>query len=671
MDTPHLSRAPRLRAAAAALLLAVTALAAVLLAAAPAAAHASLLGSDPEDGTVLDAAPGEVVLHFSEDVATSADSVRVLDPEGNRVDTGPPERRPGAVGGGTSYAVPLGPEIADGTYTVAWQVVSTDSHPVAGAFTFSVGAPSETSVVVADGPAEDPAVALLYDSGRYAAYAGYLLVVGAAAFLLLCRPPAARRPLVRRVATLGWALAAGATVALLLLRQPYITGGGIGEVVRLAGITEVVATRTGVALLARLAVLALVAGFLFRLLRDPDPEDGCPRDGGAEGTTPGARGALGTGAVLAAGLAATWSLAEHAASGPQTHIAVPADMLHMAAAAVWLGGLVTLLLLLHRGGTPAVSGAVVRRFSTAATVSVVLVAVTGVYQSWRQVGDWGQLASTGYGQLLGVKVALVALLLGVGWTSRRWTARLTDAPAPGAGTPEPPAPPADGTGSASAPDDPAPGDPAPDAPGTEQGPAAATGSARTPADPVRAAQLARQQEARGRARRLKDRDSDPVRSGLRRSVLVEAVIAALVLLATTALTTTPPARTVEEAGGAGATDTVGGGPVALELPFDTGGENGAGTVLVDITPGSTGDNELHIRTVDAAGEPLPAAELRVALTLPAEEIGPLRPDALLVDIGHWTLPGVQLPRPGEWEISLTIRTSDIDQVTETDTFPIG
>ncbi|NJQ08201.1 copper resistance CopC family protein, partial [Streptomyces lonarensis] len=285
MDTPHLFHAPRLRAAAAALLLAVTTLAAVLLAAAPAAAHASLLGSDPEDGTVLDAAPAEVVLHFSEDVATSADSVRVLDPDGVRVDTGPPERRP-AEGGGTSYGVPLGPDVADGTYTVAWQVISTDSHPVAGAFTFSVGAPSETSVVVADGPAEDAAVALLYDTGRYAAYSGYLLVVGGAAFLLFCRPPAARSAVVRSVVTTGWALAAGATAALLLLRQPYITGGGIGEVLRLAGITEVVDTRTGVALLARLAVLALVAVFLVRLFRVPGA-----RGAGASDGAPAADGA--------------------------------------------------------------------------------------------------------------------------------------------------------------------------------------------------------------------------------------------------------------------------------------------------------------------------------------------------------------------------------------------
>ncbi|WP_245247037.1 CopD family protein, partial [Streptomyces lonarensis] len=424
------------------------------------------------------------------------------------------------------------------------------------------------------------------------------------------------------------------------------------------------------------------------------------RRGGATGSPLGDRV---VGAVLAAGLAATWSLAEHAASGPQTHIAVPADMLHMIAAAVWLGGLVTLLLLLHRGGTPTVPGAVVRRFSTAAMASVAVVAATGVYQSWRQVGDWGQLASTGYGQLLAAKVALVVLLLGVGWISRRWTARLTDGTVPAAGpTPDaadaPAGPEEDPTGTAPAADGPtaaetptdadAPAGPEEDPTGTAPaadgptaaetptaadspagpGVAVAAVSASTPADPVRAAQLARQQEALGRARRVRDRESDPVRAGLRRSVLVEAVIAALVLLATTALTTTPPARTVDEAGEAA---PVVSGPVNLELPFDTGGENGAGTVLVDITPGTTGDNELHVRTVDAAGEPLPAAELRVALTLPDEQIGPLRPDALLVDIGHWTLPGVQLPRPGEWEISLTIRTSDIDQVTETDTFPIG
>ncbi|MGC5412649.1 CopD family protein, partial [Streptomyces sp. DT225] len=98
---------------------------------------------------------------------------------------------------------------------------------------------------------------------------------------------------------------------------------------------------------------------------------------------------------------------------------------------------------------------------------VVLVA-TGVYQTWRQVGTWSALNATGYGQLLLVKVGLVAVLVGIASMSRRWTGRLAEGgDAPAAVAPE--------TGEE-----------------PEAGPEA---EAETAEDPARAAQLARQRAA--------------------------------------------------------------------------------------------------------------------------------------------------------------------------------
>ena len=76
----------RLLLVAVALIVAV--LGSVLAAAAPAGAHAALTGSDPKQGAVVDKAPEQVSLTFSEKVAMSDGSVRVLDPAGKRVDTG-------------------------------------------------------------------------------------------------------------------------------------------------------------------------------------------------------------------------------------------------------------------------------------------------------------------------------------------------------------------------------------------------------------------------------------------------------------------------------------------------------------------------------------------------------------------------------------------------------
>lgn len=676
---PHAPHAPRLRAAAAVWLLLATSVAVLMLTAAPAAAHASLIGTTPASEAVLAEAPPEVVLTFSEEVATSSDSIRVLDPDGDRADLDDLGSRPADPG--AAYGVTLAADLPDGTYTVAWQVVSADSHPISGAYTFSIGAPSETSVDLSDTAVGGGLTGLLYDIARYAAYAGFLGLAGSVLFVLGCWPSAAALPAVQRLTLGGWTLLTGATLALLLLRHSYTTGEGVS----LAALPEVIETRQGTALVARLLLLAAAALFVAvlygryaRMIAD-GPRGAVPAGDGAGSRADGSDAAVGapdapvaeterrdlafglvlSGGILALGLAATWAMAEHASSGPQTAVAVPADIVHLLAAAGWLGGLATLLVLLFRSPVP-VPGAAVRRFSAVALGSVAVLAATGLYQSWRQVRSWDALTGTSYGQLLLVKVGLVVVLIGLGWISRRWTGRLGDAAQAPEGDPE-----HDLVQAQDPERERVPGaDRGADA-GQDRGPGADGG-----ADPVRAAQLARQRDAISRARQRRVRDADSERGGLRRSVLVETGVALLVVAVTTGLTGTPPARTAAD-GDAPPPVAEETGPVSLAVPFDTGGPDGAGTAYVDITPGSAGDNTLHVRTVGPDGAPLPAVELRVAVTLAAEQVGPLRFEPPLIDVGHWTQPGFVLPRPGEWELSLTIRTSDIDQVTETDTFSIG
>ncbi len=67
-------------------------------------------------------------------------------------------------------------------------MVSADSHPVSGAFTFSIGKPSATTTPVAAAPTEDPLTGTLYDMARYVAYIAAALLIGTATFLALCRP---------------------------------------------------------------------------------------------------------------------------------------------------------------------------------------------------------------------------------------------------------------------------------------------------------------------------------------------------------------------------------------------------------------------------------------------------------------------------------------------------
>ncbi|MGJ7415791.1 copper resistance CopC/CopD family protein [Streptomyces cinereoruber] len=676
--------APRLGTALARLLILAAALLGTLLAgAAPASAHAALTGSDPKDGAVVATAPKEVNLTFSEQVAMSADSIRVLDPAGRRADTG--EIRDLCSGSIVRYGVELRAGLPDGTYTVAWQTVSADSHPIAGAFTFSIGAPSATSVALPDREPGGGLVGALYGIARYLSYAGFAVLVGGGAFVLVCWPRGASVRPVQRTVVRAWLTLTGATLVMLLLRNPYTGSGELSDAFDLAGLKSVLETKTGAALTSRLLLLGAAALFVAVLFgsytRRTDPKEKKDLVFG-----------LGIGgAVVATGIAGTWALAEHASTGIQPGIAMPVDILHLLAVAAWLGGLTVLLVALHRA--PSVERAAVERFSKVAFASVAVLAATGLYQSWRQVGSWSALTGTRYGQLLLVKIGLMAVLVGIAWISRRWTRRLADpSPVEGeergakdgegaedAGGGE------DGEDSEVSGTDEAPGASGTDGvsgasrtdkgPGTGEAPEADEASGAAPVvDPERAAQLARQRAAVATARRKRERDADPERSGLRRSVLTEAAVAVVLLVVTTVLTATEPGRTEEEAGRSTAASgpaAVPDRPVDIRLPFDTGGVDGKGVVRLSLDPGRTGANGLHLYVERPDGKPLDVPEIKVALTLEAKDVGPLPVAPDRIQAGHWSASGVQIPMSGEWRIQVTVRTSDIDQTTIDKNVKIG
>lgn len=661
-------------------------LAALFTAAAPASAHAALTASDPKDGAVVATAPAQVTLSFSEGVAMNGDSIRVLDPQGKRVDTG--ELRDLCSGNTIRYGTALRPGLPDGTYTVAWQAISADSHPVAGAFTFSVGAPSETTVSLPDQTAGDGPVALAYDIARYAAYAGFAVLVGAAAFILLCwRRGAAERPM-QKLVVRAWVTLAVATLAMLLLRNPYTGSGNFSDAFDLAGLRAVLETKSGASLVSRLLLLGAAALFITVLFGSYARRH--RGDGGAEAAKGSADAAVDSdsgsdsdsvadedaarqdakeesdllfglaigGTVVAAGIAATWALSEHASTGIQPGLAMPVDILHLLAVATWLGGLTALLVALHK--VPGLEREAIRRFSTLAFVSVIALAATGAYQSWRQVGSWSALTGTDYGRLLLVKLGLVAVLVAIASVSRKWTSRLSEA-AP-AGKPATTKAAATATAAAQG-----------IGTGTPSSGARSDVSRETStADPQRAAQLARQGVARRSAQEKQARDADPERVGLRRSVLAEAGVAVVLLAVTTILTSTEPGRAAElEAGSGSSTTAVPDRAVKITLPFDTGGQNGKGSVRIQLDPGRVGANTLHVWAETPDGKPFELPEVKVSFTLEAKDIGPLPVVPELAAPGHWSASGVQLPLTGDWRIDVTVRTSDIDQTTVQKNVKIG
>ena len=102
-----------------------------------AAAHSDVKSIDPVDGSVLSAAPDNVVLTFTADVLPDFTQV-VTTCDGTVLDLPP------AVTAGNTVTQPIGP-VARGVCTLVFRIVSADSHPIAGQTTFTVNAPAAAS----------------------------------------------------------------------------------------------------------------------------------------------------------------------------------------------------------------------------------------------------------------------------------------------------------------------------------------------------------------------------------------------------------------------------------------------------------------------------------------------------------------------------------------------
>jgi copper transport protein len=327
---------------------------------AAAAAHATLVRSSPADRAVLPTAPRAVRFLF-DDTVRAASGIRAVRNSGAASVIG---AKPHVVGGRT-LVVPLR-RVGDGDYTVLWRILSDDGHTEAGVISFAVGAgraPPTASLTASSGPSAKDVVS------RWLLFAGILVAGGSALF---------------RIATgIGRStLVLPAFVAAFLGASGLLPHHGT------------FATRFGVAYSVATVVAALGATAAAISLVD-------------------ARASV---AVWACGLALLPlpSVAGHALDAGQLRIEVVVDVLHLAAAAVWTGGLLQLVFAL-RGGTPR---ELMRRFSTLALVAVAVLSATGVVRAIGELRSVSQLWTTGYGRLLLVKSGLLAALVCLGWLNR-------------------------------------------------------------------------------------------------------------------------------------------------------------------------------------------------------------------------------------------------------------
>ncbi|HEX6681645.1 MAG TPA: copper resistance protein CopC [Candidatus Limnocylindrales bacterium] len=519
----------------------------VLLPAAPAQAHAKLVRTNPAQGEILPVPPENVELVFSESVSPVKDKIRIVGPDGQRVDDGMP------VVDGATVRIKLKDGTKTGTYLVSFRVISADSHPVPGAFTYSIGSPSATPVEVPQAESDDLVLWLL-GIAKYIGYAGLALLVGAVFVLTMLWPRRLERRDPKRLMWLGMGLVAFSTAAALYLQAPYTSGGSLSDV---EGFDDVMSSRFGIALLVRLAVLA-VAAFLLRPLINGV---GGPADRYL---------AIGLGVIGAV----TWPLAGHPAGSPVPAVSIVVDAAHLGAVAVWLGGLTMLTLFVLRRADDEERRLILPVWSRWAGLAISVVLLAGVISALIEVGTPTALVDTTYGRYILIKLALVGLLIA----------------------------------------------------------------------------------AASQARRLL------LSNTLRKIVVVELSIAAVILGVTAALTQTTPARTAEAIA-----QTPPPGP--QQQLFTTTLDSPKFRLQVTVDQGENRELLVHLFAYTLDGQPQNVEEWKTTAALPSGGIEPLDVPTLKIPPNHATAT-IQLPTPGEWVFSFTLRTTEIDQDTVTATVPI-
>ncbi|MBW3662472.1 MAG: copper resistance protein CopC [Actinobacteria bacterium] len=381
-----------LRRVVVALLLGVAVL---LVGAASASGHAILRSTDPADGEVVAEAPDELALSFNEDVSVPTGGLRLFDRDGERVPLGQ------VVATGATVSADLSEDLPDGTYIVTWRATSADSHPLKGAFVFTIGAagPVDGSLLsdlfAGD---RDRGVAVLATLSRGLNYAATLFVAGVAAFLVLATRRAFEdRHRLSRLLRLGGWMAIGLALVAVPLQSALETGLGVSVLTNASALGDAVGSWYGASILVR--VVALVALLLL------------------------ARSRLGVAALVVAVVAAlSFVLEGHTLTTDPQWVVVIADVVHLMAGAVWFGGLVALAIVLRQRGPesdPVVSAGLLKRFSDLATGSLVGVVAAGVALAWVEVRALRALTSTTYGRVLIVKLAVAALVIALGAYNNR------------------------------------------------------------------------------------------------------------------------------------------------------------------------------------------------------------------------------------------------------------
>src|SRR6185437_12324607 len=347
-------------------------------------AHANLVRSDPPANASLKVAPTRVQLWFSEELEPSFSKVVVYDTSQQVVDRGDSHVAPDDP---RSMIVSLKPNLPNGTYAIAWETQSRiDGHVVRGIVPFGVGVASAPSTSTAsEGVAAGAVSGSPFEMAlRWLTLLSICALAGTFAFwmlqdgVLVGTSGAASATSVRsaqvRLGVGVWILFLVSNVALLLNQASLAVGVSFLGAIGSPAVEVAALTHYGHLWIARMALGIELGAIVLTRERLLTGDDGKSRLVDQSSL------------VIGGLLLLSVSLSSHSAAfGSLSPLGVANDWLHLAAVAVWVGGLLQLLALIPavlRTGAVADRTApltrVVPRFSVVAGISLAVLGVTGL-----------------------------------------------------------------------------------------------------------------------------------------------------------------------------------------------------------------------------------------------------------------------------------------------------
>lgn len=388
-----------------------------LLLIAPAEAHAALVRSEPTAGALLQTAPKELVLEFSEQLDPGFSSVQLLDGKNQVVNAGPGTIDPAAP---RVLHLTLG-DLPKDSYTAIWQARSAvDGHVGEGSVPFGVGVASTTTSLIPPLGSPDPATLPpppLEAVARWLSLLMAAVAFGGLPFGLLVWRPAFR------AARHGKPHLGAADEAMTQSIHTLLLVGSVLFI--LTNVFFLVAQ----AVAASSLPLAQIGTPLLQLLRGPSGQSWEIRMSltltlilftlGLPTVDQEGSGSWWLGLVVSGAVLLTFSLTSHGAALEEgATLAIVLDWLHIAAMVVWLGGLMPLIIAIRAARSDPEHSLpltnLIPRFSLLAASCVLVLTLTGIYSYVLNINGLNLLAATTYGRALVVKLALFGFLLVLG-----------------------------------------------------------------------------------------------------------------------------------------------------------------------------------------------------------------------------------------------------------------